>query len=246
MSTGYQGSRYTPYGLGFYNPRSAIDAMWHDCPNPYLLSPSTGFGFIDHFLTLNSSWTITEVEAGDNDTTVGIGDGTGGVLVITCDNNENDGAQIQLAGEMFKLGAENHLWFDARVKIGDEATQSDFAVILSTTDTTFIASATSDYVGFVKDDGDTNIDFVTAKNGTETEVAGVATANATDWFLLGFKWDGSALTPYVNGVALSSVKTNIPDDENLSPLLAYLNGAGSAAGDTFQIDLVRCVQINLL
>lgn len=238
------GSHYTPYGQNYFDQNAEEDNMWRDCPNPALLPPTVGFAYVNDFVTWSADdWTATEVEAGTGNTTIGIIDGEGGVLGIVCDANENDGGQIQLKGEMFKLAATNRVWFDARVNIVHESTQSDFAVGLATTTTTAIASAPNDYVMFVKDDGDTNIDFVSAKDGTETERAAVATASNDTWVLLGFKWDGSTLTPYINGVAGTAISTNVPDNENMSPVLAYLNGAGSAENDTFAIDWVRCVSI---
>src|SRR5687767_445578 len=72
--------------------------------------------------------TITLVEAGaGGETTVAYTDAAGGALLLTTDNAENDGVNIQWSPEAFKLAAGNVLYFGARLKISD-ILQSDFFV----------------------------------------------------------------------------------------------------------------------
>jgi hypothetical protein len=48
-------------------------------------------------------WTVTLVEAGGGESTITKVDGIGGELLLTTDANENDGINMQLAGESFEL-----------------------------------------------------------------------------------------------------------------------------------------------
>ena len=94
-----------------------------------------------------------------------------------------------------------------------------------------------------KDDGDTNWDFSASKDGTGTDRTGEATAVAATQVILGFTYDGSTLTPYVDGVAGTTITDNIPDDEELTLSFGYLNGAGTAQNEGMDIDWIRYVLI---
>ena len=108
-----------------------------------------------------SDWVITTTEAGGGDATEALGDGDGGLLVVTNDAADNDSDEFQWAGgsggviESFKYEAAKGLYFKTRFKVND-ATQSDFAVGLIITDTTIIDGVT-DGIYFRKADGATSI-----------------------------------------------------------------------------------------
>lgn len=236
-------AKYTNYGLGVYDS-NAKDAMWADAPHPNLISPIQGLGVIDDYkLWSEDAWTITAVSVGTGTSTVALTDNPAGTVRVNTAANENDGAQAQSDAATFKLASTNLLWIDWRVNLTDDATQSDAFVGLSIADTTIIAGAPDDIIYWHKDDGDTNWDFTCRKNGTSTDRAAEATAVAATQVILGFTWDGTTATPYVDGVAGTATTTNVPDDVNLRLSFGYLNGAGTAQNEGMDIDWCRYVMI---
>ena len=111
-----------------------------------------------------SDWVITTTEGGSGNASEALGDGDGGLLVVTNDDADDDSDEFQWAGgsggviESFKYEAAKGLYFKTRFKVND-ATQSDFAVGLVITDTTVI-DGTTDGIFFRKADGATSIELV--------------------------------------------------------------------------------------
>jgi hypothetical protein len=187
-----------------------------------------------------AAWTVTLVEAGGGESTVALADGAGGLLLITTDANENDGVNMQVTKEAFKLASGKPCYFGARFKIS-EATQSDFFVGLAIADTDILGGVT-DSVGFKKVDGSTDIQFELNKDSTAT-AGNIATAAANTFITLEFFFDGTNVDCYADGVLQTRlVQDNLPNDEELTPSIQYL--AGSAGAKTMTIDWIRCIQLN--
>jgi hypothetical protein len=185
-------------------------------------------------------WTSTLVEAGVGESTIALTDASGGALLITTDANEDDGAQIQKAGEAFGFSSSQQAtYFGIRLKSG-EATQSDFLVGLCITDTTLLGGM-SDGVYFRKVDGSTSVAAVTEKDSSETETAGVLTFAADTYYILEFYFDGTSVEFFVDGARVAQHTLTIPDDELLTPSIAFLSG--NAAAETMTVDWVRAIQI---
>src|SRR5690606_31476620 len=108
-------------------------------------------------------WTATLVEAGDGESTVTLSDAVGGRLLITTDGAENDGVTLQRNPEMFKVDT-NSLYFGCKFQISD-ATQSDFFIGLSVTDTAPLTNL-GKRIGFRKVDGETGVAFEYEKTDT--------------------------------------------------------------------------------
>lgn len=190
-----------------------------------------------------TEWTLNIVELGAGDTTQVLDSGVaGGDLLITTAGNENDGLQAQLKGEAFKLVANKPLYFGTRMKIS-EATQSDFMVGLAiTTAGPDILGGVTDGVYFRKVDGTTSAYFVLEKNSTETSTS-AWTAATSDYVTLEFFFDGTYVNFWVDGVkGTRPAITNLCQDEELTPSIAFLNG--SAQSNTCRFDWIRCIQFN--
>ena len=181
-----------------------------------------------------SDWVITTTEGGSGAATEALGDGDGGLLVVTNDDADNDSDEFQWAGgsggviESFKYEAAKGLYFKTRFKVND-ATQSDFAVGLVITDTTVI-DGTTDGIFFRKADGATSIELVIEKDSTETTVSCGDAADDT-FMTLGFYYDPRIrkFSVYKDNVKVgSAVNTNAPDDEELAVTFAIQNGAAAA------------------
>ena len=201
-------------------------------------SDQTYYGYFNDFMSYNSGdWTITTTEAGSGNASEAITSEAGGALLITNDDADNDADFFNLKGESFKLSSSKRAYFSARFKVSD-ATQSDFVIGLQITDTSPLA--VSDGVFFIKDDGDTNLDFVVEKDGTETNTSAVATVADDTFITVAWYIDPDASKVYYsinNAEPVGVVNTNLPDDEELTVSFGIQNGA--AAAKTMTIDYVN-------
>jgi hypothetical protein len=188
-----------------------------------------------------ASWTVTLVEAGAGESTVALDSGmVGGGLVITTDAADNDGVNMQVKGEAFKLVADKPLYFGARFKIS-EVTQSDVLVGLCITDTDLLGGMT-DGVYFRKVDASTALKFTLELNSSETDGT-VQTMVADTFYTVEFFFDGTNVDSYVDGVLQTRLAmTNLCQDEELTPSIHFL--AGDANARTATIDWIRCFQFN--
>lgn len=195
----------------------------------------------DFLAWITGNWNITIVEAGYGSASAALQNIVGGVLLVTNAAGDNDAYQAQWKGEPFKLQTGKFCYFEAKFKTS-EITQIDLLFGLCITDTTLIAGF-SDGVVWAKDDGDAYLDCKTIKGSSATEEAAIASLVADTWTKVGFYFDGySTITPYLNGVAYTSKNliTNIPDDEEITPSFAVMNG--EAVAKSLYIDYVMAVQ----
>jgi hypothetical protein len=207
-----------------------------------------------------TTWICTLIDgATDGGAAQAVTDEAGGVLLLTTDDADNDGINMQLKSECVKMVTTKPFFFKARIKFL-EATQNDWQLGLMVHDTTSLVSP-QDGICFQKDDGDTNIDFKILKSGTDSGSTTIATAAATaTWMTLAF-----AYTPPSYGINEDSIRVWVTtgttngdesiddlqapttytgasslagfcDDQELSPSFAYLNGATGV--DTISIDYI--------
>jgi hypothetical protein len=190
--------------------------------------------------TFDDDWTITRVEAGAGESTVAKGDAAGGIITITTDAADNDGINMQLLGESFKLVAGNVMYFGIRLK-ASATTQNDFFVGLAITDTDILGGVT-DRIGFEKLDGVTDVKAMLEKDSTETLSASLLTLD-TSYHIYEFYLDAAGNVEFfIDGVSVATpATTNLPNDEELRVSIHAL--AGEAVAKTFDVDWVRCIQI---
>lgn len=183
-----------------------------------------------------NEWTVTRVEAGAGESTITSGDTGNGTMLLTTDAAENDGLNCQLLGESFKLETGKPLYFGVRIQSLSDATQSDFFIGLSITDTDILGGVT-DAIGFKKVDGSSDLTFVVTKNSVTTTVSGLKTLVASTAYILELYWDG-ALEVFVDGVSVAvPAITNLPDDEELRVSVQFLTG--EAVAKTLAVDWLR-------
>ncbi len=202
-------------------------------PQRHRMNTHRYFNDFDTFST--SEWTITTTEAGAGSATEALGNGDGGLLVITNDDADNDNDFFQKVGESFKFEVGKELWFSARFKVSD-ATESDVVIGLQITDTSPLD--VTDGVFFLKADGSTTVNLLVEKNNTATTTA-VATLADDTFITLAYLYNGvDKIDAYVNGVYVaSSVVTNLPDDEELTISFGIQNGA--AAAKVMTVDFIE-------
>lgn len=185
-------------------------------------------------------FTMTVVEAGAGNSTAVLADNT---LLITSAANEDDGVNLQLKGEAFKLDATTkYVYFGINFQVND-ADQVDVLTGLCITDTALLGGL-SDGVYFESLDGSTDINFVLEKNSTETTSASAVgtLADATN-ITLEFVFDGTYVNAYVDGVEQTRLAvTNLPNDEFLTPSIHFLTGEATA--NTMTVNWWRAIQID--
>jgi hypothetical protein len=191
-------------------------------------------------------WTFLETAAGATqlrDLTV-----TGGVLLLTQAANDNDVISL-IANSGVKvsdLKAGEEVEFGIRFKVTD-ADDCDVFVGLSIQDTSIVASAPQDFVGFQIVDGSANLNLTINKNATNTSQLG-AGVMADDTFARAFfRFTPTSTTSigdveyeiHSNGsVTQGTVASagNFPDDVVIFPAMQFQNGAASA--DVCAIDWI--------
>ena len=157
---------------------------------------------------------------------------------------DNDGASIQ-GNEIFAVASGRDIWFETKITPTDaEGDAMDICIGLTVNFATNPEAmlTAADRIVFQVDDGDSNIDCVTEKDGTATTTdSGVDVASGTA-VTLGFhvKSTGS-VEFFVNRSLVATHTANIPDDENLA--LGAMELSGSATGTkSMNIDYMFAAQ----
>jgi hypothetical protein len=230
-------SRYERGNLVFWDThqKRLMDALGSDVTkyvDDFVDGPAIDAAF-------DNEWTVTRVEGGAGESTVTRTDGVGGELLITTDAADNDGINMQLLGESFKLASGNLLYYGIRLK-ASATTQNDFFVGLAITDTDILGGVT-DRIGFEKLDGATAVKAMLEKDSTETLSGTLATLD-TSYHTYEFYFDGTNVEFFIDGASVyTPAVTNLPNDEELRVSIHAL--AGEAVAKTFNVDWVRCIQI---
>ena len=208
---------------------------------PYL-DPFKYYSYVNDFFTYTAGdWTITTTEGGSGAATEALTSVAGGALLVTNDDADNDADFFNLKGESFKYSSTKNMFFKARFKVSD-ATQSDIVMGLQITDTTPLA--VSDGIYFMKDDGDTNLDFHIEKDSSATSNSAISTLSDDTFVTVAFHYNpngnagSGSVALYVDDskVAEQTTLTNIPDDEELTVSFGVQNGA--AAAKTMTLDYI--------
>ncbi len=191
--------------------------------------------------------TVTEAGLGGDSTIVNSAT-AGELLLLTTDNAEYDGLNVQVLGEAFKITTAQPFYFGIRAKVSD-ATQSDLLLGLCEIKTDLLKVAAAHGVTaaavegafFLKVDGATTIAAKAYLDGVETVTANAASAEDTSYHIYEIYWDGTTLYWYLDGILVTSAAASLPDGD-LSPSINFR--AGAAAAKTMNIAWMRAIQIN--
>jgi hypothetical protein len=189
---------------------------------------------------LASDWTITTTEGGSGNASEALGDGDGGLLVITNDDADNDNDFLQLTKEGFKYEAGKQLAFHARFKTSD-ADASDVVMGLQITDTSPLD--VTDGIFFLLTDGSTTLTFIVEKDGTQSTLDLPAVMADDTFMTVGFMYDpkDQKFHVYQNNAEVGTVaSTNAPDDEELTVSFGIQNGA--AAAKVLTVDYITAMK----
>lgn len=192
-----------------------------------------------------SQWTLTKVGTG----TVIAGALRGGQISMTNSAADNDNLNLQLEQSS---GVSNCPIFPQSGKLifaefrfaqQTDATQSDIVIGLAGTGTTdAVGTPPTDGIFFRKDDGDTQLDFVSTRNGNSSVEVNIATFVPTAFFKVGFKISGIEMVEFfVNDVKKGEFKSNIPTPSGgLTPIIAIQNG--EAVAKRLFVDYIHIAQ----
>ena len=194
-----------------------------------------------------NEWTVTEDDAACTQA-LGV-DAVLGTLILTCKATSDDnGHQVQLNQESYKMAAGKKLWFETRIK-SNAATQIDwYAGMAVTEDLTGVAdNMAANGILFHKDDGATTIKLASSDNGTNLQNAAVG-VDAAAFIKLGFYFDGAAtgsatITPYINGVAGTAISSiTYATVAEMSPIFGVRNGDATTQ-QTLTADYVKVCRL---
>lgn len=211
--------------------------------------------YINNFETLDSDdstgdateWELTITEGGGGgDTTHVITDLVGGALLITTDNLENDGINMQLgavAGESVGLSADYPLYVGTEFAIND-VDQTDIFVGVGVTDVDWSGGLT-DGMYFRSIDGSADLYFVTEKNSVE-RTKKVATLGDNTYIRLEYLYDGVDVKVYLNSVEVTGAATafgatSFPNDELMRLTVEFLTGETTA--NTLTMKWLRMIHL---
>lgn len=130
-------------------------------------------------------------------------------LLITTENVDFAGDNIQWLGTPFQLESGKPLYWGARISISD-ATQTDFLVGLASTDTTLTAASSTHAVAvtdngiyFSKIDGGTTIYATVEKATAESSTVAGTMDTSKHWYEM--VYDGTTISTYFDGALVSLV-----------------------------------------
>lgn len=210
-----------------------------------LLAPISGVHkFEEDFIAPYDSnqWDSNQVDDdSDSGEVCAVNDGVGGELTLTTNDADDDAEQRVYKTESFKLESGKKLWFEARAKMSEDTDADMVLGLIKSENLTAVSDLLpADGVVFKKDEGDTDIDFVSSKNGTDDKAEEEGTLD-TDYHRYGFYYDGDGtITPYIDGEAGTALEATICDDEELAPTIMVR--AGDANARTLTVDYIRVVQ----
>ena len=223
-----------------------------------ILEPTYAYREFDHFDRYDDddTYVTTQATAGTAD----VIDGAGGILQLDSASGTTDqGIQVQHKTETFKLAANKHIWFEARVNVDAiTAIGIDGSLIfvgLSVLDTTIFASGettATDYIGWVLDAtqqaaaaGIIQLEIQSASGSEEKTVSGQFQFVEAAYVKLGFLiTSNTTLQAYVNGVAVGDALTmsSAPSTE-MAASFACLSEGVASADPIMLVDYYECIQI---
>lgn len=239
-----------------YRPRSAAGSPhsdpavigFHDMADLFVLRD-------DYFVFDTTSTTGGYTTQGDSPTVATSSSSPGGLLSITATGTDNNEGYVASTLAAWKLAANKRLWFEARVKLNEAATNASNIIIgLSS----FGAAANllvddgggppSSYSGalFFKLDGGAVWQFEASVSTTQATNTNAGAFTSGLWTTLSFDvhFDASGanaiVTPYVNGTASTAVTIALASQAALKFVAGVK--AGSANAETLLIDYVEVRQ----
>lgn len=180
------------------------------------------------------------------------GDNLDGYVSIASDATNNDASTLSSIAEWFKFQTDKKLFFEARVKLTEAATD-DANIFVGLSDTVTVdimqddgagPAASFDGAGFYKLDGNLYWEFIASNAAVQDEDSDMVAFTSGTWYRLGFAYDFNdgvtgKITPYINGTAYDVVDITISGLAEMHLCLSVK--AGGANAETLIVDYVRVV-----
>lgn len=242
--------------LSFNDSRySPADGVWYSAPQLAALDPSVAYTFLDDFFAYDGTATVGDwALATENSGAATLADAAGGVLAIATGATDNNGSCLSSITECFKVLADKPIYFEARVKCAEAATDdaniyvgfSDLATVDAVLDNGGGPAASYDGALFFKVDGGTVWGFETSNAGAQVTTANAGAFVSDTWYRLGFlvvptSATAATVTPYIDGVAGTAHALTITGLEEMHIVLGAKAGGGNA--ETLQVDYVKAVAV---
>jgi hypothetical protein len=232
-----------------------VSGLWDKAPQLAALDPSVAYTLFDDFFNYDPTNAIGDWQlATDAGGTQALLDEVGGVLSIGSDGDDNDASVLHSVTECFKVVAGKPIWFEARVRCTEAATDdanlivglSDLVTVDAILDTGAGPAASYDGVVFYKVDGGTVWGFETSNAGTQATTANAGAFVTATWYRLGFHIDPNdgttaIVTPYIDGVAGTPLNLTIAGMEEMHVLIGVKSGGGNE--EAIVVDYVKVVQL---
>lgn len=234
---------------GILGQGATVSPIWKDAPQPSLCDPADVFMLFDDFLayvTTQNGLTTVGTNAAPAMT-----DAKGGVLGIVTSGVDNTAALITSTNELFCVSAGKRLFFEARVKAAEAATD-DCGIFVGLTEGTPADAvplldnaagahiADDDAIGFVKIDGGTTWLAKTA-DGAAAYQSSTLSTRTTNWVRLGFIATPAQVDFYIDGQKVATHSTTLPTADELMHLVIGCKAGGGNA-ETLLLDWVKIIQ----
>jgi hypothetical protein len=240
---------------------SSAALLWGNAP-PNSADPSNYFETYDDFMqqasaTASDYTTWTSMDDGATGTNA-FQDVSGGVYNIVTAAAQDDYHGIRSVAKSFLPVAGKPIWFEARFKVAEAATNKSAWIfgLMGTVTTGGLQTGTSgplaSYDGIVlwKDEASMAINFETSKAGTQATATGLATSVTDTWTRVGFYMDGTATTanviPYTDigaGWVQGTTKTLTLSGLGQMYLIGTVKAGAGGAAETLQLDYIKCRQL---
>lgn len=235
--------------------------LWEHCP-PVTTDPALAFTFFDDFLNpAGSAASDYHAYTSNDDASTGTNafqDVPGGVYNVVTAAADNDYHAMSTVAENWLFAEGKELWFEARFKVAEAATNaSTWWIGLTDTLTTggFQANTggpLASYDGaliYKTPETALTVNFEASNAGTQSTLAEFATSISNTWHRAGFYFDGVATTSTITPFFHNGTSWTIGTAQSIT--LAGLEAmhavfgikAGGSNAETLQMDYLRIVQL---
>lgn len=237
--------------VGFYNKSS--DPSWlkrhsggplDGMPiNPQYFHPVV-FRFLTAYdVNTTNVWDVVAVNSG---TGLTVQDARGGKAKFINGGSNNDAYTYTSKYEVVKLASGKDSWFWTTIAVADVSEADLFVGVSAKIGSGVLFDNRLDAIGFYLTDGDATLFCECNKNGTPTQVtSGIDLADGIEKFV-GFHVKSTTEVEFYVGNSgnipqlVTTISTNIPDDEEMTVAFALRNGTGAA--NNLIISAIHCDQ----
>lgn len=239
---------------------SGPTGLWLGAPSPLDPDPFKAITLFDDFLTgvdTGTHWAELwdQVSTGTNTH----GDVRGGTLNVLTDAVDDDYHAMQSMAECFDFAGTKELWFEARFRVAEGATnQSTWWFGLSNTDTTGGMQtagsgplASYDGVLIYKIEGAMAIDVETSNAGSQDIETNIATVVHNTWTRVGFYVSAAAGSAVIRAYSAVNDATSLSPHaftmvltrSGMEPMHVVFGIKSGGSVETLEVDYVKCVQL---